>query len=388
MFTKILFLCSAINLGDVGHTNQLSENLKALKPNIQITTIDANTDINQIVKNYQQAIQNYAQSSYVICAVGEKGLRAIANLDQQKLLNHNQAYIAASIHQYFDEFKYVTLDFLALPEGTISDTEKIMLQKKVPSLSLLFAVPASNPTTETLKKTYETWAHPEKPSLNQNSIIVMLPGDAPDTTGKIQPFTQASAKKLFDHLYHFWQTQGSKHKLIIQNGPRTGKHDPATGTVICSHEYHRGSSSETAIDLVSKYFVDLCKEKKLDYVFFNFAFELDGSTKTSNSVFNQLLYIAQNSNHNNYFILPGESVSMLGQIPLYLPSNKIIVFKPDSMNEAHENIFSLGVQRDYFSYFSENGNVVTPTLFGKRTEDDGKQVIRNLITGYYEKFGL
>lgn len=384
MFTKILFLCSALNVGDVSHTNQLTEHLRLVMPEAQTVSIDANLNIAQTINTYQE-ITSAQKKPYIVCAVGEKGVNALAQLEQQKLLDHSQAYVAASVHQNMSDLKNISLDFLAIPEVSVTDEEKTHLSKNIPALSYTFAVPSQNPSLEILHEAYDLWKHPQRPALNKDSIVIMLPGDAPGTNGVMKYFTKPCSKKLFDNVYKLWKQRGKKHHIIIQNGPRTGKHDPSTGTVACSHEYKKNENPEQAVDAVSKYFVALCKEKNMDYTFFNFAFELDGSTKKSTSVFNQLLYLAQQPNNDNYFILPGESVSMLGQIPLYMFSDKIIVFKPDSMNESHNNIFNLGLQRGYYGYFSQTGDIITTPHPSKRTEDDGKKVITELIAGYKKK---
>ena len=55
----------------------------------------------------------------------------------------------------------------------------------------------------------------------------MLPGDAQILQNKMQYFTKESTLKLFQHLHKIWINDSIKRTVILQNGPRTGKYDPA-----------------------------------------------------------------------------------------------------------------------------------------------------------------
>lgn len=65
--------------------------------------------------------------------------------------------------------------------------------------------------------------------MSKSYVIIMLSGDAPDSQQRMRFFDKSSADKLFQRVLYFlgWQhALGEKPTLIIQNGPRTGKHDP------------------------------------------------------------------------------------------------------------------------------------------------------------------
>jgi hypothetical protein len=68
----------------------------------------------------------------------------------------------------------------------------------------------------------------------------------------------------------------------------------------------------------------------------------------------------------------------MAQIPLYLPADKIILFKTSSMNEDHENIFNAAFKRNYLSYFNANGEVITPNIIEQRKENDSLQIARDI----------
>lgn len=374
MITKILFLYSLINIGDVGHSTQLMDQLKQRQPSIILNSIDANLPSEQLCKAYQQE-----QEPTLICAIGEKGLDALTKLVNSTI---QLPPLAASMHQYCDNIPHIPLSFLAVPEASLSKKLLKSLKKSIPHLSLTFAVPTKNPTIAALKESYDTWKHPQKPTQNSNNLIVILPGDAPDVDGTVRHFTKTDAKKLFKRLYAFWKKEGCHHHVVIHNGPRTGKYHPHTDTIACSHEFMTGTNPDVAVDTISRYFVELCKKHDLPHTFFNFAWEINGQERKNNSVFNQLLYLAQQPDSTNYFVLPGESVSMLGQIPLYLPASRIIVFKPSSMNKSHKKIFNLGLKRNYYRYFTSLGvsNKTQSTLL--RTHDDAAQIVHDLYQAY------
>jgi hypothetical protein len=132
--------------------------------------------------------------------------------------------------------------------------------------------------------------------------------------------------------------------------------------------------------------VELLKNNEVPHQFFNFAFVVSEGNKKPISVFNQLLYLAQ-SNGENFFIIPGESVSMLGQIPLYMFSQKAIVFKPSSMNSDHEVIFQKAFLQNFASYFDDNGKVIFPEQNIKRAMDDSALIAHDLIEGYINTMG-
>ena len=234
---------------------------------------------------------------------------------------------------------------------------------------MLFAVPNKNPSLAELKISYDNWDILNKPSPDGKYIIVTLPGDAPDPDGKILQFSSSSSKKLFNDVKKLWQEKGQKHIILLQNSPRTGRFD-INGQIICSHEYNYLESPSVAIDNVSKEFINWLKEEpNLNYRFFNFSIEINGDKRKTISSYYPLLYLAQKGK-NNYFITPGESISMLSQTPSYISPNKNIVFLPDSMNESHESVFSLAEKRKYLSYFSNNGMIIEANSNNLRTEND------------------
>lgn len=299
-------------------------------------------------------------------------------LSDTNSINNKRSYNCLVIHQYFNMIPELKLNHIIIPEATIDDSRKKKVIYSFPKQTLTFASLSNNLSREELKLTYDNWKDPHKPLLDKDYIIIMMPGDAPDTSNKMHYFTKESAKELFNNVYKLWINQGKKHKIIIQNGPRTGKYSPDTGYIRGKHEYHFGQDPSTAIDDVSKYFIQLFQE--MDYLFLNFAIEINENNRKIISYYNPLLYLA--TQNNNIFIISGASISLIGEIPLYLPANRIILFKPSSMNESHNSIFNLAFKQHYLSYFSSNGEVVTPKIIRKRNNNDVSLVAKDILTGF------
>lgn len=367
MIKTIIFLCSSVNIGDLSNKSSILNELLQKTPIENIHTIDTDKEFSSISKEFL-SFSNHE----VIFSIGEKSLDFLHYLHNKNLLNSDKSYIAASIHQYDNYIKDLPLDYLAIPESTLNTDEKKQVINKIPKVTLTFSVPTDNPTIFELKESYEKWDITNKPNLEDDYIIIMLPGDAPDSNNKIKYFTKNSAKKLFDSIYVLWKNSGSKHKFIIHNGPRTGKYDQSTGKIVSSHD-------DNKIDEISEYFIELLNSSKMDFRFFNFNFETDGANKKSNSIYKQMLYIAQIEHKDNYFIMPGESVSMIGQIPLYIKPEKAILFKSSSMNKDHELIFNSAFNNNYISYFNDIGEIINPINPATKLIDDTKIIVQNLL---------
>lgn len=368
MSQNIVFLCSHVNIGDVDARNAIVTKLETHSVAFQKYTLDANEQYEAVVQEYKLIAKKD-----IIFAFGEKGAELLAKLNQDGLINNKESYLALSIHQFDNNIKSLPLDYIALPRMVVNTEEKTEAISKIPSKTLTFSVATHNPTIAELKIAYDNWNIQNKPSLDDNYIIIMLPGDAPDPAGRIRFFSKDSADNLLKDITELLHRNGNQHKIIVHNGPRTGKYrqDEDDLEVACKHLF------SNQIDEISLYFLELLNKNNIDYVFYNFFFDNNKPV----SVFHQLLYIAQTKGKDNYFILPGESTSMLGQLPLYLTGDKIIVFKASSMNEDHEKVFHLAVEHNYVSYFTENYQIVKPDLVVNRERDDADSIVLDLLAG-------
>lgn len=384
---KIIVLVSAVNTGDLGQVDAILHALSNEVQNIQEFRIDANKNLEEALNDYTEIIKQFYNDPYhMTLVVGEKGMELLKYLSEKDALTPEKNYICLGIHRYSDNICSLPIDHVILPEATLDTFTKREIIQTIPNSSLTFAVPCKRPSIKELKNTFDHWETSNKPSLNNPYIIVMLPGDAPDMQEKMRYFTKQSAYELFQDIFQLWEKKGRKHKILVQNSPRTGKYNPENGSIICNHEHQKGNNYQETVDEVSHYFTELLEKSKVEYSFFNFSFEIDGSIKKAISVYEPLLYLAQIPNQDNIYIVPGESVSMISQVTLYLPAEKIIVFMPDSMDASHEAILNLAIKRGNISYFSKSGDVVTPLISTQRTRDDAEQIAQDIRQGLTNKF--
>lgn len=378
---KILILVSSINTGDFAQSEAISKAFISTHKAEYCHKIEASNNYDEAKNRFIEELGLIpSQEKYIILAIGEEGMKLLSTLEKERLIDYQRSYVILSIHQFFKEIKNLKLNQIVIPESTINNTFEQEVIKKIPEVTYVFAPVNTNPSEEDLEKSYEAMIN--KPDLNKNYIVVMLPGDAPDGNNQIKFFTKNSAKSLFQCVRNLWLNLDKKYKILLENGPRTGKYDPETGSIASLHEYKTGENPAKAIDNISKYFMSLLDENKIEYDFFNFAVEIREDKRETISYFKPLLYVARQQ--NNIFVIPGASTSIIGQVPLYLYSDRIILFRPSSMNEDHENVVKTAFQKNYISYFDNNCEVVHPKEITKRDQDDLEIVIKNIYQGFLE----
>lgn len=368
---KILFLVSALNAGDMSHMQSLENNF----PEHQIEVIDTSQEDALAKYNSNIPADN---EKYITIAIGPSGKAMLQNLADD--LNN---YRVLSTHQYTKDIGGIItagkINHLAVPEATLNFVAREAIRGI--NSSMLFAVPTKNPDLDELTASYEVWNIADKPSLEEKYIIVTLPGDAPIAViekpgdvslsdgSKVRLFNEESALELFNFVKSLWQEKGRGHRVLIQNSPRTGKY-AENGSVVGEHRGNR--------DHISNKFVDWLCDNDISFEFFDFTF----NQKSDEKSYNPLLYIATQG-RDNYYITPGESVSMMGQIPLYIDPLKHIVFKPSSMNEAHEAVCKKASERGYFSTIDEFG-VVSPENPRMRETDDASELAQDIARKFEE----
>jgi hypothetical protein len=382
MLKELIFIISMQNTGDYSHAEAIYAAFSNKYPNEIIERIDFDAKSLEIGDNLRTYLSSKKKNTQIICfAIGESGLNVLNTLDDIRKYNAASAIkVVASIHQYFDVLENLQqkIDLLSIPESVLTE-DALRVVKNMPSYNLTLGVPTKNPSLNDLEKAYNLWDKPNKPTVGEPLITVMLPGDAPTKDGTIKLFTKESALELFNNLYKLWTDKGRKHKIFLQNSPRTGKFD-VNGQIICNHEYKKDEDPIKAIDNISKYFVTLLAEKNMPFEFFNFAFEISEDNKRIvHSVYNQSLFLTT-SNQNNLYIVPAESVSMLSQIPLYFEPTQVVVFRPSSMNEQHEAILTAVLNRGHALCFGELEH--TKENLVKMNLDDASSIV-NAVTALY-----
>jgi hypothetical protein len=373
--------------GDISHVDAVYEAI-ASKGSAVRENINAALSEDEIRQQLRELITNKGSLKTLLLFVGEDGLRVAEKALPYVEQNFPHIKTVISVHQYFDYLDSVKqfTDLLILPKASADYFLKEKIKSSFAKVYFGEGVPTKNPSKSYLKVSYDGWELKDKYPINKPYIVIMLPGDAPDGQDKQKLFTIDSAKELFESVKALWENNGKKHGILVQNGPRTGKYDIDGKTVVCSHEYKAGSGLEdNAIDGISRYFISLLKDESIPYGFFNFAFEVqDGGKRVKHSVYDQLLFLSY-SHPESYYVVPGESVTMLSQIPLYTHPDRVIVFKSSSMNRQHESIFDEFFNQGLFSYFL-NKKIEQPKKFSADVShlDTANQVSEKILDLFKE----
>jgi len=398
MFKTIIVICSIDDFNDRDH-------LKALElPSLCSHYIHLDPNNAQDFQRIDQINKNDILANALILAIGRDGLEALCALNRAGSLAElklKNVSIGLSIHRYFSGIKTLSLvlDFIAIPKTLLDE----QAQKVISSIStrvFTLSKPTQNPSVNDLCMAYHNsdispvrenrYFRDEqvgvnedeaKPSLSHPYIIVSLPGDVVNINSDPKCFSEVSAQELFESILALRARHGNEHTILVQNSYRTGQFNPQTGLVECRHEYTQGADPKLAIDKISNFFIDLLEKNNIPYHFYNFAWVVKRKSKTEESVYNALLYVAL-SNPNNYFIVPGDSEKMLLQVPLYLRPEQIIVFKSSSMDVSHYALCESSCLRRHLCFFiqSPEGIKVKPPIYIAQylMQDDATLVINGI----------
>jgi hypothetical protein len=171
-------------------------------------------------------------SPYLFLISGEHGLAHISTLKTQ----HPRAHIVWTGHQYFEALTALTTfpDMVALPKGSLTPEQQTWLASRT---SILLTDGVSHDLSfMTIDKDVQQFnvLHPNAITIepNETYVGIMIGGDVPATkTSGAAFYTPDEAEKSANAIVAHLQKQvGDKPcSVIITNGPRTGKYNPATG---------------------------------------------------------------------------------------------------------------------------------------------------------------
>lgn len=360
---KLILLVSFRNTGDLEQKEAIFEKIKTRFSSIYEIDLSKSKAIEKYTNVF---LLNHGPT--VTIAIGTHGVQFYSKF--ANAINSKQNYIVLSTHQYSLEVEKLVndriIDHLIIPDSSLRPLDKEKLANI--NITYLKTVPFK---VINLEESFKSWEESSKVNATEKYIVVTLPGDAPIATTQkaddflakdnfqlTRRFSEESALELFQDLIYLKKQLGNEYKILLQNSPRTGKYS-IDGEVICPHLWHGDTNNHESVDQLTRKFTSWLIDINLEYQFFPFTFK-DGKISSS---YNPLLYIA--SLENNYFITPGESISMLSQVPSYIPPSRNIVFCPDSMNEQHEKVFEFLVSQGHFSFF-HNDN--TPSILRPFTE--------------------
>lgn len=344
---KIIAICNSNNTGEISHKNALIKEFKA-QYNISSTTeLDSKSCT---IEDYNKACATVGNEKFITLIIGEASLEFAKKLTEQQIIPSN-SFTAVSTHQDNILLKDIKANLLILP--SVLENNFTLSTYRFDNKYFFEHVPSIIPTKDELKKSYNDWQIEDKPSDKEPYIVVCLPGDAPD--GKERKlFDKSSTQSLAIAIRSLQQKTG--YNILVTNSPRTGQYD-TQGNLVGKHQYNKDENPIVAIDEISKLFISELTKYNVPHKFYNFSKEIDGSSSKVNTVFNQLWYLSF-ANQNSFYIIPGESTSMLGQIPAYLTPNKSCVFKPSSMNETHNKVFQQSLKNGNLTEITATGAIV------------------------------
>lgn len=260
------------------------------------------------------------ESMPVLISAGLSGLHILHNL---KRIFPDVKSIWSG-HQVFKEVETLfsfspTPDLMAFPihqEAHIPD----FLRKKT-LLKLTDGVP-HNVSERTIKSDQEMFLmrNGALPEFLAPSVVIILPGDAPDESGIMKVFTPEDACLLAEKIYANY----SDFIFVVTNGPRTGKYlDPL-------HAHRDGE-----VDKVTQAFLDKLSElSSRAPILYDFQFS------RLPSAYKPLLHAVKTSK-GTQLLCPGESTSMVTETLGYLPRQQVVIMEiPEVMNEAHKGHLS------------------------------------------------
>ena len=290
----------------------------------------------------------------VVIGAGPEALPVLLQLKKQV----PNGYFYFSNHQYERAlFAYLSagaVDHIGIP-GSTATSDQLNELGIVAKVTELFAVPAAL-NVDDLRAKYEQWDLADKPRIETPSLVVMLGGDAPDEQGNFRYFSATEAAKMATAVKAYAAASGIT-EILVTNGPRTGLYDPNSAKEAHQHVYKAGAE-KPALDVATKQFVTTLDMPHRLWDF-NFRLESNGS-KTPESVYHPLVYLAL-SNPNSRFIMPGESVTGLGELAMAFTPKQAIVWQHAGMNASHARLVAEGFQRGYFGILEPSGQLHTPT---------------------------
>ncbi len=333
------------NVGDNNVAQAIINELKDNYKNNDVITsvLNIGTKENLIdTKKYLTTFKTEPETDYVFIGAGDLSVDPL--VEAKKAIP--EAVTVYASHQSRPNLKEAQeyLDKIALPAV---DTFKT----KTPSKLISTLGVASLITKEDVIKIYND----KKDNIIQSDngyIMAVMGGDATNPAEDVQHYTPKEAIKLADHLTKMFIKSNGK-KLLITNGPRTGKHISGTKEVT---QNHRG---DTPLDPCSQALVDRLEKNGLcpdvDFQFSDFRY----LEKGVDSAYMSFLGAAATSSESEVLIA-GESTSMLtdcNQVGI----SSLTSFNNAAMNPNHTNLNVMFNNNSMSRYLDADFKLITPT---------------------------
>ncbi|MGV2432706.1 MAG UNVERIFIED_CONTAM: hypothetical protein LVQ98_05200 [Rickettsiaceae bacterium] len=190
-------------------------------------------------------------------------------------------------------------------------------------------------------------------------LSIILPGDAPDSRGKMLYFTPKDAEKLAKHIAKIAKKSG--FVVLVTNGPRTGKHDPETGKELVVHQ-------NNILDATSAKFIDILENNKVLYKLFDFQ---KGQPSNKELIYGAVIY-----NKDSKIFVPGESTSMVSEAVDIMPSYAVTIYHNAAMNDNHYKHVKAELRSGRASVMDLSMKIVKPKRSTKKAPSASAQIAK------------
>lgn len=338
-----------INLIDEEHKGD-DNNAKAVSnatirmlanPQVMSTTLHIDE-----VMNFINLHQEDKSTKFVFIGAGQQSLQPLSSaksgLNAYTIWSSHQKYAEIINHEH-------NLDKIALPL-----TEEITL--KTPSKRVATLGVPSEINAAKVLAAYEEKQAEILPS-NNGYIMAVMGGDAnnpeleitENNPNQIEFYEVEEAIKLGEYLTEIYKK--TNKKLLITNGPRTGKHDIATGEVT---QNHRG---DTPTDPCSQALLDTLKtnglEEGKDFQFEDFRFD------NLPSAYTPFLGAVLSQKDSSLVLIAGESNSMF----TYCLNTgvELAAFENNAMNDCHYASFTMLNNNNFMTALDKDFKAIKKT---------------------------
>lgn len=331
--TNIFVISDKTYLGDRANLLGIAEKTKSqiLNSSIQEYSVD---DLTQASSKIEAE-----RDRAIVISAGKYGIDAIKRL---KAMYGDHIFAIHVFHQMIKEEKFSHSDLLdkadiiALPSHALNKDFKSELANSKTNLIETIGV-AHNSKKEDLVNAYDEYK--ELLPKAEKYMGIILPGDAPDSNGKMKYYTPEMAAMLAQQISGL--AKEKNYVILITNGPRTGKHNPNTGEVLINHQ-------DGIIDDVTLKFIEKLKSYNIEFKLFDFQ---RGQQNHKNLIFGAIL-----KNPGSIILAPGESTSMISECTDLMEAGSVIIYMNEAMNENHKK-HVLSEFEDKRAHIMEDGNI-------------------------------
>ncbi len=334
------------NAGDDNNALAITKEVLRLEAGALNTTVDVE-EIDSFIKSAAED----TSSTYVFIGAGNQSLEPLSKAKKaiascKTIWSSHQVYKEILDHEE-------NLDKIALPI-----TEQIELKDASKRISTL-GVPSILNAADTVKE-YEA-KKDRIISSDTGYITIVMGGDANNAvTGKWQYYTVAEAEALADYAAFLHKKSGKK--LLITNGPRTGKFNPETGEETLNHRDFDPKTKEAVYamtDPCSDALIEKLVEKGLsigeDFQFSDFRF----LEKGVDSAYKSFLGAVVKNKSNSFVLMAGESTSMLTDC-LNVDVN-LAAYTNKAMNDSHNSFFKMLTNNGFMYGLDDKFQIISKT---------------------------